>query len=379
MYATLLTLYYSIANALPAVWSCGKTYGEKSEDGTLQEQCRMWMLDEDVAKAKDWLAEHGPETPDLDDIREIESERERATAPKTPVRLPNHINPFTLAKPTHKRPLSRETSDEWVEISGLDNGEGRAPREEGSRAEVAIDVDAWSSSQDGQEDSDPPAKRARFSPTTPVPGAPRKKKTHVTFATTPTSEAKKAVRNLAGDFEAAKRGEAKEVPEIQYPANSLPTPQTGSRVADFEIYEDKPEQPIRHLSAEYLTSTQPIAHLSSPINLDPVDYESTYRYSTPTRKSRHRGASSTKPNGEVNGKGKGRATSETRESSASDVMKAVMAILHQDRHSLKSSTRCMIEHEIEGVLDARESKIRNCERTIAQLREELRFFEDAIM
>lgn len=349
-----------------AVWSCPKV--------ARTEQCGMFTLDEDARKAKDWLAQYGPEQPDPEKLQK--SKRERPPSPRTPPAKRNmNDNPFTKAKAKGKRSLPQESSDEWLDIRAADNGEGRAPQE----VTTYVDEDAApiSSSSSRQDESDPPpAKRSRHSPTTPVPDAPRKKNTHVAF-NLPTDQPDSTIRNLNRAFEAARRSEKRRdpiSPPPPAPANSLPTPETGRRVKDFRIYEDKEDTSSR-LRVDDITASQ-LAQLNSPINLDDAGSEASSDPTTPTKRGKTRRVtrSSTATSSE---KGKEKVTAQDNESSQK-LIKSIMAILRSEGHVLKTSTRYQIEHEIESVMDVKDARIRSCEKTIERLKDEVDQFEETI-
>lgn len=347
------------------VWSCPKT------DRT--EQCEMFMLDEDVRKARDWLAQYGPETPDLDLFQR--PKRARPTSPRTPpAKLGININPFTRAKTRPKRPLPQESSDDWQQAEVADDREGRASYREEIQTDVVDEGLSSSASGDGPEESDiPPAKRLRHSPTTPVPDAPKKKTAHVSFVT-PTAQTRRTVRNLNSAFEAARKDEAQPVSELPYPVNSLPTPETGHRSKNFQIYEDKDDtSSVNHPRIDEITSSL-LAQLSSPINLDDSDSEG---YVTPTKRSKSKNSSRARSAEVTNDKGKGKAKPQTNETSQ-NLITAIMEILRSEGHSLKASTRYQIEHEIESVIDIKDAQIQSGERTMTKLRKEMDQLEETI-
>jgi len=357
----------SLTNGIQTVWSCRKV--DKSS------QCGMWTLDEDTKKARDWLAQYGPETPDLELFEK--PKRERPSSPKTPpAKLNMSVNPFTRARAKGKRALPHESSGEWVDLRAVENGEGGASRQETTGADKNATLDPSSSSR--QDESDPPpAKRSRTSPTTPVPGAPRKKNAHVAFAL-PAAQSDMTARNLTGVFQAARRSERNRAPASPpppAPVSSLPTPETGHRVKDFRIYEDKEDSKSR-LRVDHITASQ-LAQLSSPINLDDTESELGLGYDTPTKKTKTRSATRGVPNVTTSEKGKEKASSDDLDSSQA-LVKSIMAILRSEGHTLKASTRYQIEHEIESILDVKDAKLKSCERTIGKLKSEADQLEETI-
>jgi hypothetical protein len=254
-----------------------------------------------------------------------------------------------------------------------DNGEGRAPVLETDTTESTEEEAVPTSSEEAREDSDNAATEqhhSRYSPSTPVPNAPRKRKAQVAFVT-PTRPITTTERSFLERLQAAKSDKEaqRDEPGHKPRGNSLPTPETGNRTRLFEPR--KLDEETDSKAIESITSSL-LYQLNSPINLSDSEHNSTPSSSadqdTPSKRPRSR-------------PGRGKEKEKTivmHDETTHDLTSVIMAILRSEGHVLKESTRYQIEHEVEVAGQIKEAKIQACEKTIGRLRARLDELEETV-